>query len=272
MASVLRSTWVWGATAVLAVFEYIIMLAIIVADRDPLRRRAGRFLHACGRTVTRLLPTWCIRIEGAPPAVTDGAFLIIANHQSHTDIPVICHLPMEFKWVAKKELFSIPVAGWMFGLAGQIAVDRKDSRAGAKALIQATRLLEQGMPVLFFPEGTRSRDGNLLRFQDGPFRLALKTGVPILPVVIEGTGKLLQRNSLLFTDAHDFVVRVLAPVPTGRDLWPDAGALRDAVHARMQQELDAMRGVATAPGSKSDAGAGEPQPAASTGREDALVR
>ncbi|MCU0228365.1 MAG: 1-acyl-sn-glycerol-3-phosphate acyltransferase [Bryobacterales bacterium] len=242
MASVVRSVWVWGATAFLAVFEYLVMAGILLVDRDPLRRRAGRFLHWCGRTVTRLLPAWQVRLEGQIPDAHEGPFLIVGNHQSHTDIPVICWLPLQFKWVAKKELFSIPVAGWMFGMAGQIAVDRKDSRAGAKALIQAARFLEQRMSVLFFPEGTRSRDGNLLRFQDGPFRLALKTGVPILPVVIEGTGDLLQRNSLLFTDAHLFRVRVLAPVGASKQEWTDASALRDAVHARMQAELDAMRG------------------------------
>ena len=143
-------------------------------------------------------------------------------------------------------------------MAGQIAVDRKDSRAGAKALIQAARYLSQGMPVLFFPEGTRSPDGNLLRFQDGPFRLSLKTGTPILPVVIEGTGKLLPRNSLRFTDATDFVVRILDPVPAGRHAWADAGALRDAVHARMQRELDLLRGL-------------EAEVASEAGREGALV-
>ncbi len=241
MASFLRSAWVWGATAVLAIFEFLVMAGILVLDRDPLRRRAGRFLHWCGRTITRLLPAWQVRIEGTPPGMEDGPFLIVGNHQSHADIPVICWLPLHFKWVAKKELFSIPVAGWMFGMAGQIAVDRKDSRAGAKALIQATRFLQQGMSVLFFPEGTRSRDGNLLRFQDGPFRLALKTGIPILPVVIEGTGGLLQRNSLLFTSANLFRVRVLEPMAVSKDAWQDATVLRDAVHARMQSALDAMR-------------------------------
>ncbi len=258
MASYLRSIWVWGATAFLAIFEYLVMAGIVLLDRDPLRRRAGRFLHWCGYVVTRLLPSWRVVIEGKVPSIHDGAFILVSNHQSHTDIPVISCLPFDFKWVAKKELFSIPVVGWMFGMAGQIAVDRKDSRAGAKALIQSARYLDKGMPVLFFPEGTRSRDGNLLGFQDGPFRLALKTGVPILPVVIEGTGQLLQRNSLLFSDARNFTVRVLDPIPVNRELWKDAVSLRDTVRARMQQELDTMRGIRTAV---------DAQP----GREDALV-
>jgi 1-acyl-sn-glycerol-3-phosphate acyltransferase len=244
MASFLLSAWVWSATAFLAVFEFLVMASIVALDRDPLRRRAGRFLHWCGYMVTRLRPAWRVVIEGDVPQAKDGAFVIVGNHQSHTDIPVIACLPFDFKWVAKQELFSIPIVGWMFGMAGQVRVNRKDSRAGAKAFIQASRYLEQGMPVLFFPEGTRSRDGNLLRFQDGPFRLALKRGVPVLPVVIEGTGKLLERDSLLFsTKAKKFRVRVLPPVPADPQQWPDAAAFRDAVHQRMQLELDRMRGL-----------------------------
>lgn len=237
------SAWVWGVTAILALFELVIMAAIVTVDRDPLRRRAGRFLHACGRLVTRLRPSWRVCLEGVLPKAHDGVFILVSNHQSHTDIPVICHLPLDFKWVAKKELFSIPVVGWMFGMAGQIGVHREDSRAGAKALIQAAHYLKRGMPVLFFPEGTRSRNGDLLRFQEGPFRLAMKTGTPILPVVIEGTGALLPRNTLLFTDAHEFTVRVLAPVSVAGGEWASAAELRESVHASMQAELDRMRGV-----------------------------
>jgi 1-acyl-sn-glycerol-3-phosphate acyltransferase len=233
------------------------MAVIVATDRDPLRRRAGRFLHACGRLVTRLRPSWRIRLEGVVPKPEDGVFILVSNHQSHTDIPVICHLPLDFKWVAKKELFSIPVVGWMFGMAGQVGVNRKDSRAGAKALIQAAHYLKHGMPVLFFPEGTRSRNGELLRFQEGPFRLAMKSGTPILPVVIEGTGALLPRNTLLFTDANEFTVRVLAPVSVSDGEWASAGDLRDAVYASMQAELDKTRGLASSK--------------ASSAPEDALV-
>lgn len=237
---ILRSSWVWGVTALLAIPEFLVMVAIRLVDRDPLCRRASRFLHGCGALVTRLDPRWRVQIEGYDPALLQGSYVVVSNHQSHTDIPVLCRLPLDFKWVAKKELFSFPVAGWMFSLAGEIAVDRKDARAGAKALIQTSRYLENGFSVVFFPEGTRSKDGRLLRFQDGPFRIALKKGLPVLPLVVEGTGKLLPRNSLLFTSHSLFRIRILPPVETAGGEWPDAGTLRDAVHARMQSALDAM--------------------------------
>jgi 1-acyl-sn-glycerol-3-phosphate acyltransferase len=243
----LRSAWVWGVTALLAIPEFLVMVAIRLVDRDPLRRRTSRFLHGCGALVTRLDPRWRVQIEGRDPASLTGSYVVVSNHQSHTDIPVICRVPLDFKWVAKKELFSIPVAGWMFSLAGEIAVDRKDARAGAKALIQTSRYLENGFSVVFFPEGTRSKDGRLLRFQDGPFRIALKKGVPVLPIVVEGTGKLLTRNSLLFSSHSLFRIRILEPVPTAGGEWADAGALRDAVHQRMQSTLDAMTAGSDAP-------------------------
>ena len=237
---VIRSAWVWGLTGFLAVPQFLMMLAIRAFDRDPCRRRTGKLLHGCGALITRFVPGWRVSIEGCDPATLKGPFIVVANHQSHTDIPVICRLPFDFKWVAKKELFSVPVAGWMFSLSGEIAVDRKDSRAGAKALIQTVKYLENGFSVVFFPEGTRSDGGHLLRFQDGPFRIALKKGVPVLPVVVEGTGKLLPRKALLFTGHKLFRVRLLPPVTTGAGEWEDAGALRDEVRQRMQSALDAM--------------------------------
>ncbi|MDZ7637682.1 MAG: lysophospholipid acyltransferase family protein [Bryobacterales bacterium] len=243
----LRSIWVWGAIAVLAVPQFLIMVVIRAFDRDPYRRRTGSFLHGCGALITRFVPGWRVAIEGCDPVSLDGPFIVVANHQSHTDIPVICRLPFHFKWVAKKELFSVPVAGWMFSLSGEIAVDRKDSRAGAKALMQTVKYVENGFSVVFFPEGTRSKDGRLLRFQDGPFRIALKKGIPVLPVVVEGTGKLLPRKTLLFTSHSLFRVRLLPPVSTRAGEWQDAGALRDEVHRRMQDALDLMLGNQSSP-------------------------
>ncbi|MCC6264931.1 MAG: 1-acyl-sn-glycerol-3-phosphate acyltransferase [Bryobacterales bacterium] len=237
---VLRSAWVWGLTGLLAIPQFLIMLVIRAFDRDPCRRRTGKFLHGCGALITRFVPGWRVSIEGCDPATLKGPFIVVANHQSHTDIPVICRLPFDFKWVAKKELFSVPVAGWMFSLSGEIAVDRKDSRAGAKALIQTVKYIENGFSVVFFPEGTRSGGERLLRFQDGPFRIALKKGIPVLPVVVEGTGKLLPRETMLFTGHKLFRVRMLPPVTTDSGEWEDAGALRDEVHRRMQSALDAM--------------------------------
>lgn len=240
MLRIARSVWVWGATALLAIPEFLVMLCIRAVDRDPMRRRTGNFMHACGAMITRFVPGWRVSHEGCDAATLNGPFVIVANHQSHTDIPVICTLPFEVKWVAKKELFSVPVAGWMFSLSGEIAVDRKNSRAGAKALIQTVKYLDNGISVVFFPEGTRSSDGKLLRFQDGPFRIALKKGIPVLPVVVEGTGKLLPRNSLLFSDHNLFRVRLLPPVDTSAGQWKDAVSLRDEVRTRMQAALDAM--------------------------------
>lgn len=237
---VIRSAWVWGLTGLLAVPQFLMMLVICAFDRDPYRRRAGAFLHGCGALITRFVPGWRVSIEGCDPATLKGPFIVVANHQSHTDIPVISRLPFDFKWVAKKELFAVPVVGWMFALSREIAVDRKDSRAGAKALMQTVKYLENGFSVMFFPEGTRNDGGRLLRFQDGPFRIALKKKIPVLPVVVEGTGKLLPRKTMLFTGHKLFRVRLLPPVTTHSGEWENADALRDEVHRRMQSALDSM--------------------------------
>ncbi|MCZ2156019.1 MAG: 1-acyl-sn-glycerol-3-phosphate acyltransferase [Bryobacterales bacterium] len=236
----IRSIWVWGLTGLLALPELLIMLLIRAFDHDPFRRRAGRFVHGCGALISKFVPSWRVQIEGPDPSTLKGPFIIVSNHQSHTDIPVLCRLPFDLKWVAKKELFSVPVVGWMFALSGEIAVDRTDTRAGAKALIQTGKYLENGFSVVFFPEGTRSEGRRLLRFQDGPFRIALKKRIPVLPVVVEGTGKLLPPKAILFTNHKLFRVRMLPPVSTQEGEWADAGALRDEVHRRMQSALDSL--------------------------------
>jgi 1-acyl-sn-glycerol-3-phosphate acyltransferase len=238
----LLSLWIWSLTLTMATVFLPVLVLLRFFSGDPVRRVAGAILHWGGRRVCRFNPLWRVRVSGAEmPA--DGRFILISNHQSFADIPVLSCLPTPFKWVAKKELFSIPILGWLFALAGEIAVDRKDRRAGARALLRAGWYLERHMPVIFFPEGTRSPDGRLLRFNDGPFRLALKKRVPIVPVVLDGTGKLLPRKSLLFTLHTEMPLRILPPIECN-DLEPGQfDILKKRVREAMQAELDRLRGA-----------------------------
>ena len=125
-------------------------------------------------------------------------YVIVSNHQSLADIPLICNLRFDAKWLAKAELFRLPFAGWMMRWAGDIPVERADRRKAAQALLQCVRCLRGGCSVMFFPEGTRSPDGEVQAFNDGPFQLALREKVPVLPLAVEGSGAALPRNSWLF--------------------------------------------------------------------------
>ena len=106
-------------------------------------------------------------------------YVIVSNHQSLADIPVITHLKLDTKWLAKAELFRVPVFGWMLRMAGDVPVERGDTRKAAKAMLQCARYLRQRCSVVFFPEGTRSRDGAVLPFNEGPFQLAIREQAPV---------------------------------------------------------------------------------------------
>ena len=116
----------------------------------------------------------------------------MSNHQSHFDILVLYgHWYRQFRWVMKQELRKVPGLGWGCYKCGHIFIDRSDRKKAIESLKSAKPLLEGGISVMFFPEGTRSRDGRMKKFKKGGFMIALDTGLPILSVSISGTGRIL---------------------------------------------------------------------------------
>lgn len=123
--------------------------------------------------------------------------IFVANHQSQFDIPaLVLSMPVDFRIVAKRELLYIPIFGWALWLAGFIFIDRSDRDRAIRRLDRAVRIVRRGTSVVVFAEGTRSPDGRLLPFKKGGFVLALKAGVPIVPVSIRGGRAILPKGSL----------------------------------------------------------------------------
>jgi 1-acyl-sn-glycerol-3-phosphate acyltransferase len=115
----------------------------------------------------------------------------MSNHQSNFDIlSLIAVAPRRIYWIAKKELFDIPVFGSSMRRGGYIPLDRSDGRKALKSMENAAAIIREGKSVVMFPEGTRSRDGHLLPFKRGGFMLAVRAGVPVVPVTINGSGKI----------------------------------------------------------------------------------
>jgi len=129
----------------------------------------------------------------------------------------------------------------MLRLAGDVPVARSDRSQSARALLQCARYLRQRCSVVFFPEGTRSRDGELLPFNDGPFQLAIRERVPVLPLVLDGSGSALPRNTWLFGESQDIHLRVLPAMPVDGWTVKQSGGLRNAVRGEMAAELRRMR-------------------------------
>ncbi|MBZ0111596.1 MAG: 1-acyl-sn-glycerol-3-phosphate acyltransferase [Thermoanaerobaculia bacterium] len=150
----------------------------------------------------------------ADPAIQGStSFVYMANHQSLFDIPVLlATLPVPALFMAKRELFRIPLFGWSMRAGGFISVDRSDPRSARESFREAVRRLQEGASVLLFPEETRSVDGNLLPFKRGGFLLARKGGAQIVPVGIDGTLGVQERSSYAIR-ASDVVVSYGTPRP-----------------------------------------------------------
>lgn len=242
----LLSALVWAAIAVLVVLWLPLLALVRLLDRDPARYATGRLFRMLGAAMTRVNPLWRVTVEGAMPADPRRPYVVVANHQSLADIPVISRLPWEMKWVAKAELFGLPVAGWMMRLAGDIPVDRGDAGSRAAVVRRASHYLGHRCSVIFMPEGTRSRDGRVRPFQAGAFRLAIEAGVPVLPLAVDGTRDALPKHGWKFGSAIHARVKVLEPVPTEGLAASDAAALAERVRQRIVAQLAAWRGTGPA--------------------------
>lgn len=241
LLNILRSIWIWTASAGLILLWTLLLFVVWLFDRDPRRVRTGRWFRRLGRAIAKLNP-WRIRISGIENLQVDGVYVIVSNHQSLADIPVIAHLRIDTKWLAKAELFRVPLVGWMLRMAGDIPVDRSDRSKSARALMQCAQYLRQRCSVVFFPEGRRSRDGQVLPFAEGPFKLAIREQVSILPLVVEGSGNALPKHSWVFGARQDIHLRILQAVSvTGWEL-SQSTALRDTVRHRIVDELCRLRG------------------------------
>lgn len=241
--SALRSIWIWTATISLILLWLPLLAAVRMFDRDPVHYRTGRWFRRLGVAITRVNPAWLLHISGERITNPRNPYVVVSNHQSHADIPLISHLPWEMKWLAKVELFRMPIVGWMLKLAGDIPVDRQDKRQGVTVLATAGSYLRQRCSVMFFPEGTRSPDGKVHHFNEGAFRLAIKAGVPVLPLAIEGSRNCLPKHGWKFGPPGDIRLKLLPPVETAGMSPGDTHALTEKVRNMIIHQLAEWRGV-----------------------------
>jgi 1-acyl-sn-glycerol-3-phosphate acyltransferase len=188
-ASALRWAGVGGSTALWGT----ISLASSLFDRT------GSYQHFCMVEWSRE----CLRVAGVRSRVsglghvlTDRPQIFFASHSSFADICVLAaHLPVQFRWLAKRELFKVPFIGWHLARSGHLMIDRGDRESATRLLAVAAERVRSGVNVLVFPEGTRSTDGSLQPFKKGVFHLALNAGVPLVPIRLLGTHRSIPRGT-----------------------------------------------------------------------------
>jgi 1-acyl-sn-glycerol-3-phosphate acyltransferase len=204
------------------------------------RRRVLLHLYTCfwASLYTWLNPLWPVEVRGREHVERGATYVMVANHLSLLDILVIFRLFRHFTWVSKAENFRVPVVGWNMRLNAYIPLKRGDRHSVSAMLATAEADLRNGISLMIFPEGTRSRDGRLKPFKAGAFELAVGTGLPVLPIVVSGTGDALPARGFVLRGRHPITLDVLPPIPSEDQ---DAQALRD----RTWSAIAARRGVCT---------------------------
>lgn len=221
--TILVILYIVPATAVMAT------LTIILACFSKTGNAPHRVARLWARSIL-LVARIKVQVKGLEHIDPRRSYIFMANHQSNFDIPVLLgHLDVQFRWLAKAELFKIPIFGRGMRGCGYISIDRSDRRAAIESIRQAAQTIRNGTSVLIFPEGTRSYDGRIQEFKKGGFYLARKSGVPIVPVIIRGTWAVMPRNSLRIRPGR-VAIEVKAPIETSRFEGRAKNALMAHVH------------------------------------------
>jgi 1-acyl-sn-glycerol-3-phosphate acyltransferase len=188
---------------ILGIFFTILVCVSIVVSYPVVRlfdRRLGllnTYAIIWARSTIGILPKSGYVIKGTEHIPPKGKPVIyVANHSSQTDILALFLLGQPFRFIAKKSLFKVPLFGWALWALGYVAVDRQSVASRKLSVQQSRKVLKEGNSMLFFPEGGRSKDGQLKPFKMGAFSVAKETGVDIVPITLLGTGTLLPKGSM----------------------------------------------------------------------------
>ncbi len=237
--------------AILSVITYILLvpwviLFVIVHTLIwlycQLFDRNGRLMQwACRFWSSSLfvaVPGWKLRVEGAENLDPKRAYVVVINHRSMLDIPVMLNLNYMFKWVSKREVYKIPVFGWVLWERGDIAINRGNAASTMEMMEKGRVFLANGISVNMFPEGTRSKDGEIHRYKDGAFYLAHDAGVSILPCVMDGTDRLFDGWKIARCTVR---LRILPPIPAEEVVATEPKVMSKQVQAMAVEVLEQMR-------------------------------
>lgn len=212
--------------------------SLIVSFFDNTGRMQIRVARAWARMLLRVSGVR-VRVEGLERIDPEASYVFIANHLSYMDTPVaLANVPVQFRFLAKRGLFQIPFLGTHLSRAGHIPVPREDPRASVKTMQLAAETIQQkNISLLIFPEGGRSHDGVLRPFKEGGLYIAIRAGVPVVPLVMIGTRKILPYGGGV-VQAGEVILRILEPIPTKGMTVKDRGKLTERVREVIAGELE----------------------------------
>ena len=238
--------WRGAANSATAILETL-GLSIAGIATYPFSTSGDAYLALARLWGRSLFRAWgvTLHVEGAEKVDFHQPQLYMSNHQSHTDILALyATIPTPVRFLAKKELKYIPIFGWGMAVADYVFIDRSKRDEAFRSIDLAAARIARGHAVIIFPEGTRSDDGTLGDFKKGGFVLAMKSGVPVVPVGIVGTYGVLPKHSWWIHGGCDVTIRFGDPIPT-------AGVRRNELMARVREAIGGLASDAPAAASAS---------------------
>ncbi|NNC20408.1 1-acyl-sn-glycerol-3-phosphate acyltransferase [Corallococcus exiguus] len=254
----LLSIWTWVEVGLVALVGFFVQLSLFILTFlfDKRRYVAGRCFRLVGVTAAKLTPFWRFGVHGNVPDRVAPNTVVVSNHESNADCFLISFLPWEMKWLGKRSLFKVPVVGWMMSLAGDVSVERGDRDSATGAMARCKEWMLKGMPVMIFPEGTRSKTDELLPFKDGAFRLAIEMQADVLPLAVSGTRLALPKHSWRFATSRGLVT-VGTPISTKGMTMDDVESLKNQARAQIEALRASLKpltgGSASVPASEANA-------------------
>jgi 1-acyl-sn-glycerol-3-phosphate acyltransferase len=213
------------------------LISVAISFFDKTGDRQIRVARAWARSLL-LVSGIRVAVEGLEHIRPDGSYVLASNHASYMDTPVVmASIPVQFRFLAKRGLFQIPLLGTHLGQAGHIPVPRDDPRASVKTMqLAAETIVRRHISMLIFPEGGRSLDGVLQPFKEGAAYIAIRAGAPIVPLVLMGTHDVLPMHSSIVRPGR-VTLRVLPPIETAALTLKDRGRLTEQLHELIGNQL-----------------------------------
>jgi 1-acyl-sn-glycerol-3-phosphate acyltransferase len=243
MKSILVSAYVWifAIITIIIIFPVYLTIWLITVSFDKKLMTVHYITSLWAALYIWINPWWQISIENREKLKNSKTYIIISNHQSMLDILVLFRLLTHYRWVSKTEIFKIPVVGWIMTLNNYIKVKRGDKKSVIKMIEISKKVIASGISVLIFPEGTRSKNGNLQQFKDGAFILAADTRTNILPIIINAVSGTLARKGIFMMKKLSIKVRILDEIPYSSFENSGISEIRNRIHGIMDSELQKLR-------------------------------
>ena len=238
--------WIyWLHTLVIATWTVLMTIILgFFATTSAFFSKTGDTPHKVAQAWARQL-LWIggisVTIRGLENLTPGRSYIYMANHQSNYDIPVLLgRLPAQFRWLAKAELFKIPVFGQSMRGCGYISIDRSNRKKAFASLAEAAETIRSGTSVMIFPEGTRSDDGRIKGFKKGGFVLSVDAGVPIVPIILTGTFDIMPKGRLMVR-SRPVTMTICPPIETADYTRKTKDQLIEKVRTTMMTQFEEAR-------------------------------